>query len=40
MPRRATAFFTDESAPDSAPEYYEVVYKGATADDLTEMGKK
>ena len=38
--KQAQAFLSGESAPDFAPENYEVDFKGrATEDDLTEMGR-
>jgi len=41
LPRQAARFLRGESAPDFAPENYEIGYKGrATADDLTGLGKK
>jgi hypothetical protein len=39
--RQVAKFFAGESAPDFAPEDYEVDFNGrATLDDLTELGKK
>lgn len=41
LPRQAAAFKAGESAPDFAPEHYELDYQGrATEADLTELGKK
>jgi hypothetical protein len=41
LPKQAAAFREGRSAPDFAPEDYEVNYKGrATVDDLTELGSK
>ncbi|HJQ26491.1 MAG TPA: YbiU family protein [Blastocatellia bacterium] len=41
LERQKTAFLKGESAPDFAPENYEVAYEGrATLADLTELGKR
>jgi Protein of unknown function (DUF1479) len=41
LDRQKAAFLTGESAPDFAPENYEVRFDGrATADDLTDLGKR
>jgi len=41
LARQKAAFLKGESAPDFAPENYEVQFEGrATADDLTDLGKK
>ena len=41
LPRQAAAFLKGESAPDFAPENYEVAYSGrATSADLTDLGRK
>ncbi len=41
LERQKLAFLGGESAPDFAPENYEVAYRGrATLDDLTELGRR
>jgi hypothetical protein len=41
LERQGQAFLKGESAPDFAPENYEVTYQGrATIEDLTELGKR
>jgi hypothetical protein len=41
LARQGEAFLKGESAPDFAPENYEVAYKGrATIEDLTDLGKR
>jgi len=41
LERQGQAFLKGESAPDFAPENYEVTYRGrATFDDLTDLGKR
>ena len=41
LQRQREAFLKGESAPDFAPENYELKFEGrATVDDLTELGRK